>query len=356
MPSIEMSNDDALATMIRFKTSAIYEMIISLQTLFYPRRRSAWANQTRAQLSADFWEELSALYKPLDGWYIEFPELAIDYHHHHDIPGFLDYIRSMSPVDFIFYVIGRRLPRARIAEIGLDLEALTAAIRQEFDNFCVGEEALPPWRIMLDDVSAYQTRLVDLWEQYWNLYFCGIVESLQIHWEKGLAEHERILAREGSEALFQHLMGHKLKMPAPLPSDHPFTEIVLVPIYLTSNNVFMFYGYGNITVLVDAENTRARAAQIETIKDEALETLRALGDNTRLRILRLIAQNEQKINGKKLAAHLNLSTSAVSRHLSQLRDGRLIIEEPIDHRNITYRLQRDVILDLPEKLLEYLFS
>jgi DNA-binding transcriptional ArsR family regulator len=80
-----------------------------------------------------------------------------------------------------------------------------------------------------------------------------------------------------------------------------------------------------------------------------------LGDGSRLEILRLIAHSEGVIHGKKIAQHLNLSASAVSRHLTQLRDAGLILEASQDNRTITYRLQKDTLTALPEKLMDYLY-
>jgi DNA-binding transcriptional ArsR family regulator len=117
----------------------------------------------------------------------------------------------------------------------------------------------------------------------------------------------------------------------------------------------MFYGYGNVTILFDSEMTEARLAEIERGKEQAINSLKALGDNSRLDILRLIAHSEGKIHGKKIAESLSLSASAVSRHLTQLKDAGLIAEESQDNRTITYRLQKDTITGLPDKLLDYLY-
>jgi DNA-binding transcriptional ArsR family regulator len=118
----------------------------------------------------------------------------------------------------------------------------------------------------------------------------------------------------------------------------------------------MFYGYGNVTILFDSERTEARLAQIEQATEEMLCTLKALSDGTRLKVLRLVALHEGDINGKAIAEKLNLSASAVSRHLAQLRESGLISEETTDNRLVAYRLQKETVTALPEKLLDYLYS
>ncbi len=62
------------------------------------------------------------------------------------------------------------------------------------------------------------------------------------------------------------------------------------------------------------------------------------------------------MNGKKIAAHLELSAPTVSRHLTQLRDAGLITEESQDSRTITYRLQNDALQALSKSLLDYLYQ
>lgn len=354
MAPLEVITDDTLSTMIRFQTSAVYELIISLHTLLFPRRRTAWANQVRSELPAGFMEELAIVYEPFYNG-VEFIELPVDYPNQHDIPGFIDYVRNMDATRFVFYILGRRLPLSQIEAIGFNTEALLEAIQVQFEHYCT-EKPIPPWSTIIEDVQGFQQRLANLWEDYWQRVFHHIIADLQPYWETGLNENERILTHQGSDTLFEHLLGRKLKMPKPLPSNQPITEIVFVPLYLIPHRAFFFYGYGNITILFDSEHTMARAQQVEEGKEFALNVVRALGDATRIRILRLIAHHEGKINGKLIAEKMQLSASAVSRHLSQLRDSGVIIEEPLDHRNITYRLQREAITSLPDKLLDYLYT
>ena len=97
-------------------------------------------------------------------------------------------------------------------------------------------------------------------------------------------------------------------------------------------------------------------AELERERDEVLHAAKALGDSTRLKILRMIASHEGTLHGKSIASHVNLSPSAVSRHLAQLREAGLITEVPLDNRIIAYRIQKEAIAALPEMLLDYLYS
>jgi ArsR family transcriptional regulator len=58
---------------------------------------------------------------------------------------------------------------------------------------------------------------------------------------------------------------------------------------------------------------------------DAAPLLRLLGDDTRLRLLRLLGR--EALNVSELTAVLNLAQSGVSRHLALLRDAGLVVEE-----------------------------
>lgn len=352
MPLQVIESTDPISQLVQLRTSAVYEMIISLQTLLKPGRHSAWANAARAALPADFLEELQAIYGPyLNGKF--FFELAVDYHDHTDVQGFIDYVRSMSPVDFVFYVVGRVISREDIAATGLDYDALLAAMAATpYDVYCLCYEV--PFEAVIADLQTFQNRLADLWQWYWDTFFQSELDAMVPHWNQALSDKGAMLSRHGGMALWENVTG-KNTLLDPLPADQPFTEIVFIPLYLLPSPVFMHYGYGNITVLFDSERTEARLEEIKRTKEQALVVLKALGDSSRLDILRLVAQHEHDMHGKRIAHKLNLSASAVSRHLNQLKDAGLLEEESQDNRTITYRLKADVIKELPEHLWEVLY-
>lgn len=352
MPLHVIESTDPLTDLISLKTSAIYEMIFSLQLLLKPNRRAEWVSHARASLPAALLDELDALYRPYGDGAL-FVEMAVNYTDHDDVPGFIEYVRHMDPVMFVFHVVGRILTPEQIAQTGLDVDVLTDALHASpFDTTCLCTSV--PMDRILDDVPAFQHRLADLWQDYWDVFFGGEIAALRPHWEDALADKSSILARSGGQALYEHVTGRSELLPM-LPDDYPYTDIVFIPIYLTPSPVMMFYGYGNITVLFDSERTEARMAEIERSKERILGVFKALGDSSRLDILRLVALHGDKLNGKKIASKLNLSASAVSRHLGQLKDAGLIIEESSDNRTITYRVQPDALSTLPDALFDYLY-
>jgi DNA-binding transcriptional ArsR family regulator len=352
MPLQMIETTDPITRLVHFKTSAVYEMIISLQTLLKPGARSAWASAARAALPPALLQELYEVYEPYFKGSL-FLELGADFADQNDVPGFIHYVRHLDPATFMFYLVGRILPPDAIAHTGLAPETLRAALlASPYEAHCYCTE-IPLDRI-LEDVPAFQNRLADLWQWYWERFFHTQIEGLRPRWENALNEKAMLLERLGGMGLFEHVTG-KSELLAPLPADHPVTEIVFIPLHLTPQPAYVFYGYGNITVLFDSERTEARRVEIEQNKAQAMAVCKALSDSSRLDILRAIAHDGQNMNGKRIAAKLNLSASAVSRHLSQLKEAGLIAEEMEDNRAITYRLQEDAITALPDLLLDFLY-
>ncbi|WP_119068714.1 ArsR/SmtB family transcription factor [Aggregatilinea lenta] len=351
MPLEIIESVDPLAELITFETSSIYEMIISLRTLLQTENHPEWVAMMRERLPAAFWDELNTLYAPYKNGSIFF-ELAVDYPNQEDVPGFIEYVRQMDPVTFMFYVVGRILSKETVAATGLDFDTLDAAL-MDSDHYahCMCLET--PMDALMADVPAFQARLADFWAWYWNDFFKDQIDGFRPTWQHSLNDKKALLHRKGGQALFDQVSNRKA-LPKPLPDWMPVTEIRFVPLNLIPVPVYMFYGYGNVTLLFDSERTEERLAEIERDKEDALAMLKALGDNTRLDILRLITNADGHMHGKKIAAHLDLSPSAVSRHLTQLRDAKLIVEETHSDRTITYQIQAERLQSLPQKLRNYL--
>jgi DNA-binding transcriptional ArsR family regulator len=351
MPLEVIETTDALTNIIRLQTSPVYEMIISLHVLLKPGRHADWVETARADLPRGLMDELAEVYGPFKNGTVFF-ELPVNYNDHDDVPGFIRYVREMEPLTFVFYLIGRILTPEEIGATGPDSDLMLEAIMATpYANACSCLES--PFDLVLRDIPTFQRRLTDVWERSWNAFFKHRLAEFRPRWETAVEEKSNLLDQMGGQWLYEHIIGREKPLPA-LPPGYPVTDVVFIPVYLLPSQVFMLYGYGNVTVLFDSERTEARLAEMQQQKEQLLAAFKALGDGSRLEILRLIVQYEGGINGKKIAEHLELSAPTISRHLTQLRDAGLIIEDSQDNRTITYHLQRDAIQALPRQLLDLL--
>jgi DNA-binding transcriptional ArsR family regulator len=353
MPLEAIEAQDPLTQLVDFKISPVYEMMSSLQVLLHPLRQGDWAEEARLTLGKNFVEQLKQLYKSVQNG-AAFFELAVDYADHEDVLGFIHYVRQMDAATFMYYLMGRVFTREEITRAGINAKGINSLLDAPDTSYHVW--ICLPVTDLADDLSGFQSHLTDIWEWYWTEYFAEYVETLRSFWMDSMQEKRAYLIREGGEALLEHVKGDGKRLPPLLPADMPYHEVLFVPLFLIGKRAYMFYGYGNVTVLYDSQRTEARVAEIEATKAVALNTMRALSDESRLKILQIIAHGEGRYNGKAIAAKMGLSASAVSRHLSQLKDGNLIVEESADNRNITYHLQKETLTGLSSWLVDYIFS
>ena len=196
---------------------------------------------------------------------------------------------------------------------------------------------------------------VGLWTDYWNKFFREDVQSCREHWTAGNRELEDLLLRSGGTELYRKFNHHNM-LPPEIPEGTPYRVIRYIPIYHPASSHLKYFGYGNITILYDCKRNTQYEQSKENAGQTALQIARALGDEKRLRILKIISELEFGLNGKSIAGKMNLSASVVSRHLSQLKKAGLITEKSEDNRNITYRLNWKRLDEFSKSLMFYLGS
>jgi DNA-binding transcriptional ArsR family regulator len=352
MPFEIIDSLDPLAGLVEFRASPVYEMMMSIGTLLKPSHvHEAWASQAVSSLSPDLLEELTFLYQNFcDGdIYLELP---VDYDDHNDVPGFFEYVRRLSDIDFVFYLVGRTISRDELAQLIPNGDAIRAALTAQEEHHEWYGRCLDP---ILADIPGFRERLVRAGQSYWTTFFQYEIAGFEPKWAAGLQDKKNILEREGGRVLLEKVTGRS-DLPPELPPGMPITSITFTPVCLLQSRVYRFFGYGNVTILFDPQYTEERKLAIEHAKDEAMATLKALNDETRLKILRLIVQDHKgHPHGKIIAEKLGISASAVSRHLALLKQGDLIAEEPLKNL-IAYRFKSETLAELVDKLLDYLHS
>lgn len=77
--------------------------------------------------------------------------------------------------------------------------------------------------------------------------------------------------------------------------------------------------------------------------EDIVQMFKALGDETRLKILLILSQ--RNICAKGISRHLNISEAAVSQHIKVLKDARIIIGEKVGYY-VLYHLQEPILVEL----------
>jgi DNA-binding transcriptional ArsR family regulator len=339
---------DQLSALVQLKTSTVLEMILSLQTAVDAWRRPELTEEINTALGRSYLDDLRQFFSSYHQG-CDFAEIGVDTEFHHDLPGFLESVKTMEPSLLAFYILGRRFAPEDIPD-PLSAEGIRHLIAKMPDS----EELLQYFSNLgwADNIEQVRTRLLDFWETYWNRYFKNRVESFNTLWDANTREKREFFERNGGAALFQSISGME-ELPPPIPREMPYTRIEFFPFHAAPMKHMTYYGYGVVTVLYDCTKTEERGREIRKERDDAIAANKALGDKNRLKILKLISLHEKSINGQKIAHRLELSPSVVSRHLNMLKEAGLVEEFSPDNRNITYSVNIDVLTSLPEKIQNY---
>lgn len=350
MPLVRTAEPDPLSPLIRFRTSLVFEMLLSLQSAAHEWRKREWAIEVRTALGDDFLEDLQSLYREFHLG-CDFTEIAIDYSEYHDVPGFVNHVGGLSDRAFVFYILGRLY---RLEEIP---EKITQASLSEMINARTIEDEEREVGISVgwaDDVGGLKTRLTRLWQRYWDGFFKNKSDSFEEKWIAGIKVKENVLFSQGGANLISSLTNGKYNsLPDPLPPEMPVTVVECIPSLTIYRPHLMFYGYGNVTILFDCGRIREGGVNPDAQVQDLIKTARALSDENRLKIIKFLADDRLSCNGKQIAAKLGISPSVVSRHLGQLRDAGIIEEVSGNNRTLSYSVKREKLARISEDFLDY---
>jgi DNA-binding transcriptional ArsR family regulator len=349
MPLHNAPEYDSIAALMRFRSSAVFEMLVGLQESANSWQMKSFTDEVRLALGNDFVDDLAAFYRDFHTC-CAFAELAADFEDHDDLNGFFEYVEKMPEREFTFYTLGRYFPVEELPE-KITEEKVTGLFESHGESELLFQTY--PKLDWANDVPGLKRNLVKYWRTYWEGFFSKKIPELRDMWVHSIKEKRAFLENNGGTELLKHLSGYD-ELPEPLPADQPFTAVEIIPLFHTSHQKIMYYGYGKVNLLYDCKRTEEHESEIENSRDRSLEVMRALSDENRLKILKLIAKKERFLNGKGIAKELDLSPSVVSRHLSQLKDSGLIEEYSPDKRNITYSFNLERLKSLGHDIEAYL--
>ncbi len=355
MSPLVRTDEDDFRAMISFRSSGIYEMMLSLGALHSPiLRQEGWAQQLRTRLQPELLRDVDFLYSRFENGVL-LMELAVDYPDHHDVPGFLTHVEQMSTPQFLFYVLGRLAPPEKMAKLEPTLESLLSLIPVAFPQGSPKTESrfrTEGFLELLAEPDSYKARMLGVWKRYWEDHFAEEVKGYAGQWAESIDEKSRALASQDALEFVPTLSNHP-QLPEQIPQGYDTREIVLVPSYFARHQL-MFFGYGSVTIIYDCQLTEKRREQLETLEDEIIATTKAVGDKTRLALVRLIVQ-DPSLYGLELSKLCGVSQPSVSRHIRILKEAGLLEEKPVGN-HITYEVRRGRIESLAPQLLGYLYD
>ena len=216
--------------------------------------------------------------------------------------------------------------------------------------------------LIFDDPRRLLDRLADLLERYWAEAFADEWELLEPQLAETVAEAGATIASEGVFALLESLP-RRLRIDRgrgefglDIPHEHrvdvtPERRLLFVPSGFVWPHVLVSCDEPWPLSLTYPAPFVARAARPQLPSAELLGVLKAVGDDTRLRALRLIAERPRST--QELAPLVGISEAGLSKHLRQLAQAGLVASRR-DGYYVLYSLVQERIEPLSGALLSFL--
>lgn len=201
-----------------------------------------------------------------------------------------------------------------------------------------------------------KNRIIEIMKDYYEIFFWGEINFLQpflthtikrkinMFMEDGMLKsmekiHERLEIRE-NKVIFHKNREYVFDL-------NELNKVVITASTFISPHLLMHEDKGilYLTMLVSLEEKN------EAVPDDLIDLLKALGDGTRLRILR--EMKAESASTQELALRLGLTEAGISKHLKVLYKVRLI-EKSRRGNFMMYSINKDVIDYIPYKLYEFI--
>lgn len=325
-----------------------------------------WVVHTRAALSAGQWHTHQLVFIGLH--YVIEP--------HHSWPSFnayLDNLERENPIvlrDRIFnaysripplsqqshwWVMRDDLPPADPAPLLANRAAFLAFLRERFAEDHIFEDVESEAHALLNDPPRMKARIISHLRWLWTAH-------VQDEWKRVLPMLEACVAAFGQIDLARHTPVEAARLVTGKdpedwwqPAMEQADQVIFVPSAHLGPYLGKFKANRTLWLLFPARQPQGVSFNLPDLtRSELLVRLLAVADDTRLRILRLIAE-QGELRSQDVMRQLDLSQSAASRHLQQLSASGYLTERRRDGAK-SYSLNRDRIEDTLEALSWFLLD
>jgi len=332
---------------VTFEYSPLFEMICSLHVLFSPehhRMRLDWATSLKDEMDVELYNGLELFDKISHGWMsvLDFLDLYPELNDH-------SVVKSLTEFEEIDVDIFTEILFENKLE-PVDIKKIRVLNKIHLEN--LDSES----RMYLLNMEMYKKRLFILLNRYYSEHFKYIQEETQPYLIRALEAHKSLsemmpfldyirLLHPRIEVGENIVHFHKYKR-----FDMPFKDIKIVRIRISSfidPHLLVGLNEGKMQLTI-----RAKIKKVENdVHDDLFNTLKALADKTRLRILKHLFRHP--CSTQELAIQLEMSEAAVSKHLKKMMGAGLLSK--IRHGNyVLYYLDRIEIDRLPMNMYQYL--
>lgn len=336
---------------LRFEVAPAYDLVISLAAVADPERfelSSSWALQVRSSLSASVRKDVIFFFGdplPIGVGPIQLvpqlsscePEVFIHALERLDSPDFAVAMLGRNGDDRRVAPAIRRAARGRMTEADISFLADHAASMRS--------ETRKRFQSILDDPRDAQQRYTRLLRAHADGWFrTRYVEVSPFLQQRAKQARRSVGKLPTKEVIARATKGFTLQSPA--------RSVTLAPSYYAAPFVFVVRG-GKDAVLVYGARPSEDVGRA-TMDADTIRVLKALADETRLRILQVLSR--RSLYGQQLAEMLGVSHPTISHHMAQLRIAGLTRTELTEDGSKTYSVRRETVeklrADLSASFLE----
>jgi DNA-binding transcriptional ArsR family regulator len=325
---------------LHFNVVPAYDLVLSLAAAAHWERyelSASWARQVRQALPIAIRTDLKYFFgDPLilgAGGIQIIPDLSDG-----EPETFLRAIAGMDAADVVAAILSR----------GADRDGLRAGLRRmlrakgvtEADEAAVSKhlsglrsETRARFREILQDPEGMRLRYVRLMQAHAQGWFTANFSEVTPFLAQRVKQGRRSIGKQPALEVIARVTGG-LTLQAPLAR-----SVSLVPSYYAAPFIFVVRDGRDVVVVYGTRP--AEETGHSTIDGQTVRVLKALADETRLRILQLLAR--RPLYGQQLADALGVSHPTISHHMAQLRIAGLTRTELTEDGSKTYSVQPETV-------------
>jgi DNA-binding transcriptional ArsR family regulator len=326
-------SEDPLAKVLEWDWGTAYELLFSFHTIMRPKEHgipAPWSAGVRKRLSQQSQADLKLFFSFPFSYFTRTPmHLVYSMDQPKNVDRFIELLESIPDQQFserIHLPLVDDAGLARITNKAVAGKRLTDVDVEEYRRIISksGNRSAPTVadvrRLLTDmgDPVGLKQRYISLLREYQTVYFAEEEKRVGPALKKMLTDAQALAKTTTVPDMIERISNGLT-----LSQDIDLKKLILVPSIWSHPFVVRFDPADRELFLAwGARPTGYRLVPGESVPDDALLVLRALGDPTRLRLLRLLAVEPR--SPQSLAIELKLSLPTVSHHIRELRISGLI--------------------------------
>jgi len=335
-----------------------YDFFLSLRVLHEPGHyglRPSWAAGVRSRVPSEHREILEQVHAFLflpRSWLLNLPEPK-------NSETAIWFLNQIPPKQRLLTLSeGSGIPKPvlevleEIAENGSPHNEYQEKLRQAYQN-----SKAPPRPKVLDSMVTLflqpedsGKRYFEALKSYYRVFFAEEENHIQPYLEEAVTSARQLASVSSLEELIETLsQGVRLGV------EPTYDEWFFVPSYWISPLIsFDRLGEDRVMFLFGCRPPDVSLVSGEVVPEDVLRSFKALGDSTRLRILKYLVQ--ENIYPAEIARRLRLRAPTVTHHLNVLRLAGLVVLTLDENNERRYTARMDSIEEVSTNLMDFLFD